>query len=62
VIQLEVQDNPNVNACCKVEGNLVAQEAPENAPPGLSIRACRECGNRHFELEVDPGEFNLSLT
>ena len=43
--------------CCRDPQNL--QPAPEFEKPGLSVRRCKVCGCRHFELSVEPGKLGL---
>jgi len=45
-----------VNDCCKLAENLIPQTTVK---PDLTVRVCRICGNRHFELSVDKGEIGL---
>lgn len=42
------------NACCNVAENL--RELSKHQDPDMTILRCEECGRRHFELSVDPGE------
>jgi hypothetical protein len=51
-----------INACCEKPENLELRPPPEPAPEGLEMRVCRECGNRHFELTVDPIKLGLKFT
>jgi hypothetical protein len=42
--------------CCKIPENLVLQPTDRAE---LQIRICKECGRRHFELTVEPGEIGI---
>jgi hypothetical protein len=45
-----------INECCTKPENLIPQPTDR---PDLTVRVCRVCGNRHFELSVDKGEIGL---
>ncbi len=46
--------------CCATPGNLeLKPDHPDARPPDLSVKVCRVCGLRHFELTVDPGNLGL---
>lgn len=45
--------------CCRFESNMGPEERLEDSPPGEIFRRCRICGRRHFEVTLDPGEFQL---
>lgn len=41
----------NRKDCCKIESNLIPEETGKE---DLSMRRCKVCKCRHFELNVDP--------
>lgn len=43
-------------ACCQVEENLVPEETGK---PDLTMKRCKVCQRRHFELALDPGKLGL---
>lgn len=45
-----------MNECCEQPKNL---EEKDSGRPDLILRVCAVCGNRHFELQVDPGSLGL---
>lgn len=45
-----------MNDCCKKTENL---GQPKTIKEDLVVRVCSVCGNRHFELTVDPLVLNL---
>lgn len=46
-----------IKECCQDPANL---EEQESGKPDLTLRVCRMCGCRHFELTVDPGKFGVT--
>jgi len=45
-----------INDCCKQPENLIPQPTVK---PDLTVRKCRICGRRHFELSVEKGQLGL---
>lgn len=46
-------------SCCQRMVNLELRPEHPDARPGLSVRVCRVCGCRHFDLAAEPGSFGL---
>lgn len=44
------------NPCCNIEGNL--ETHPTNRPE-LIVKICKVCNAKHYELEAEPGMFEL---
>ena len=40
--------------CCADDSNLDLPE--EMQREGVTVRVCRECGRRHFEVVAEPGD------
>lgn len=45
--------------CCQDPSNLELNADHPDAKPDLSVRVCRVCGARHFELSLDTGHIGL---
>lgn len=45
--------------CCQVAENLSEPQTPNPDKPELTVRVCK-CGARHFELDADALELNLT--
>jgi len=45
-----------INECCKIEANLIPQPTGK---PDLTVRVCKVCSRRHFELSVEKGQIGL---
>jgi hypothetical protein len=46
--------------CCRAPNNLYVAEARETEDGTLTIRKCRACGRRHFEMMARPKVVGLS--
>jgi len=44
--------------CCQQETNLELQPQTRK---DITIKVCKVCGRRHFELEVDAGKLGIIL-
>lgn len=52
-------DTQVVADCCAEEANL--EEQPDGRSD-VTIRVCRVCGRRHFEVTVDPAVIGVEVT
>lgn len=58
---MDCVDTPKARACCRTPGNVpVVPDHPDARPDrGFTVRVCRVCGARHFELQAEPGHVGL---
>ncbi len=48
----------DIKPCCKVNENLEIQESGKS---DLSLKVCKICGSRHFELTIDPASIGIKM-
>ena len=46
------------NDCCNDDGNLEIRQPNEIVRDNITVRVCKVCGCRHFELIADRGDYD----
>lgn len=52
-VEIKREDRPV--ECCRKKENC----EPYQLKPDLTVERCKVCGRRHFELTMDPGDYNV---